>query len=148
MKENRITVDYPREKGHYAVIHSSSLAGKVSGENDKDFWGGYGYHRPLSDYQTLILDSQDYIKKVISGELRADDPNYYIYGTKNILELRGKTVYKVSDTAFQACTWVTDPIYVYKDGNVFRSLNVGGKHRFAAARGMDCYIIAFVDGEY
>ena len=145
MEEYRIKTEENYGAGYYAIVRGSDLVGSVPGENCKEFWGGYSHHRAKPDYQQLILDSQDYINKVMTGELLAEDMNYYIYGTDLIAQLKRATIYKISDTAFQGSMWILDPVYVLKDGNSYRFDGPGGKHRFAAARGMDCYIIVYVD---
>ena len=144
MQEIKITVKDPAGSGYYAVIHSSLLTGKVTGEGSDIFWN-YAHHRPLLDYQRLISDSQEFFTKVINNEILAENPDYYIYGTDLTAQLKDKIIYKMSDTAFQGETWITDPITVYKDGDKYHHSGIGGKHRFAAARDMDCYIIVLVE---
>lgn len=145
MKEYRIKTEEHYGAGYYAIVHGFDLVGFVPGEKCKEFWGGYSHHRTKQDYQHLILDSQEYINKIKNGELLAEDNNYYIYGTDLTAELKGTTIFKISHEVFQGSMWISDPVYVLKDGNSYRFNGPGGKHRFAAARGMDCNIIVYVD---
>ena len=146
MEEKRVDVRHiVCAGGHYAVVNGKDLAGSAFGEGKTTFWHQYG-KLSIGDYRELIIDSQDYFKKIVLGEINAESEMYYVYGNANTERL-GRYAYKTGSRVFQACKWIQERVVVYRDGDVYRHRGCDGAHRFAAARGMDLLILVYVDGE-